>query len=102
VRAEVPVMDDPRTQTNHELIERVLPGEGLTLVAGEASSHCVAATLEHLFQEMTPRDCQRFVILRDCMSAVAGFEAQADAFFAHATTLGARVLTAAQARELLS
>jgi nicotinamidase-related amidase len=102
VRAEVPVMDDPRTQTNHELIERVLPGDALTLVAGEASSHCVAATLEHLFQEITPRDCQHFVILRDCMSAVAGFETQADAFFAHATALGARVMTAAQAQELLT
>lgn len=101
VRAEVPVVDDPRTQTNYELLERILPGEGLTLVAGEASSHCVAATLEHVFQDIPPRDCRRFVILRDCMSAVAGFGSQADAFLARAVSLGARVSTAAEARELL-
>ncbi len=34
IRAEVPRADDPRTQTDHELIEKCRPKAGLLLVAG--------------------------------------------------------------------
>jgi nicotinamidase/pyrazinamidase len=94
VRAEVPRADDPRTQSNRSLIERAIPGEGETLfVAGEAASHCVAETMAHLFEAMAPEEIRRVIILRDCMSPVAGFEAAAEAFFAKAQKLGARAVT---------
>lgn len=97
VRAEVPSADDPRTQTNHELIEKCRPKSGLLLVAGEAASHCVAATLEHLFEAFTAQELRRVVLLEDCMSPVTGFESNARAFVDRAVARGARVLTGAQA-----
>jgi len=101
VRAEVPRADDPLTHTNAALIERVRATKGLLVVAGEASSHCVAATLSDLFEAMTPQERARVVILRDCMSPVSGFEANAEQFFAQAAASGARVMSTTEAlREL--
>jgi nicotinamidase-related amidase len=102
VQAEVPVANDPHTQTNRALIERAKPGSELLLVAGEASSHCVAATMEHLFAALGAQECARVVILADCMSPVPGFEAQAQKFFDFARTRGAHVLTTDQALAVLA
>lgn len=96
VRAEVPSQDDPRTQTNRELIQRCRPS-GLLFVAGEAASHCVAATLDHLFEEFSSDEIRRVVLLKDCMSAVTGFEPHAQAFVERAVARGARALTSSQA-----
>lgn len=101
VRAEVPSENDPLTQTNERLISRSRPDGALLFVAGEASSHCVTATLEHLFEMFSPEECQNVVILRDCMSPVTGFEDKAEGFFARARARGARVLTSEEARALL-
>lgn len=97
VRAEVPSPDDPRTQTNHELIEKCRPALGSLFVAGEAASHCVAATLDHLFEAFSGQEMRRVVLLEDCMSPVAGFESNAQAFYDRALARGARALTSAQA-----
>ena len=102
VQAEVPVADDPRTQTNRALIDSVRPDGGRLLVAGEAASHCVAATMEHLFQALTPAERRRVVLLRDCMSAVPGFEVQARKFLDDARAQGADVMTTAEARARLA
>jgi len=102
VRAEVPIAGDPGTHTNRALIEHSRPNGGLTLVAGEAASHCVAATLEHLFQALTPDERSRVIVLRDCMSAVSGFEAQAQKFLEDARAQGARVMTADEALAVLA
>src|SRR5690606_17450672 len=51
VRAEVPSPDDPRTQTNRELIEKCRPKSGLLFVAGVAASHFVGGTLAQLCEE---------------------------------------------------
>src|SRR5688572_19832814 len=53
IQAEVPSATDPQTQTNHQLLTRARPTDGVLFVAGEAASHCVAATLEHMFADMT-------------------------------------------------
>lgn len=97
VQAEVPDAADPQTQTNRELIDLTRPNGGLLLVAGEAASHCVASTLEHLFAALGADEKRRIVILRDCMSPVASFEAQAEKFFADARAQGARVMTSHEA-----
>lgn len=101
VRAEVPSQDDPRTQTNRELIERCRT-PGLLFVAGEAASHCVAATLDHLFEEFSAEEIHRVVLLEDCMSAVTGFEPHARAFIDRAVARGARALTSTQALSEIS
>jgi len=97
VSAEVPLADDPSTRPNRALIERASASAGPLLVAGEASSHCVAATMAHLFEEL-PADVRgRVWLLQDCMSPVSGFEASAEAFFASARSLGARVISSSDA-----
>ncbi len=102
VRAEVPIDSDPRTQTNHALVDRIVDFPGLTFIAGEASSHCVAATAQDLFAAMTPERLARIVLIEDAMSPVGGFEAGAGAFVERARALGVRTMTAAQALGLLS
>lgn len=83
IEAEVPDPQDPATALNRPLLERLGAAECM-VIAGEASSHCVRATTEHIVQYLprlrpgwTP---ERIVLLTDCMSPVRGFEAQHDAF----------------------
>jgi nicotinamidase-related amidase len=102
VHAEVPVASDPRTQTNRALVDRIVDFPGLTFIAGEASSHCVAATAEDLFAGMSPERLARVVLIEDAMSPVGGFEAGAKAFAERARALGVRSMTAAQALGALS
>jgi nicotinamidase/pyrazinamidase len=101
VRAEVPSQDDPRTQTNRELIEKCRPS-GLLFVAGEAASHCVAATLDHLFEEFSAAEISRVVLLKDCMSPVTNFESHAEACYARVLARGARAMTSSQALREIS
>ncbi|MCW7539253.1 isochorismatase family protein [Aquabacterium sp. A7-Y] len=97
--AEVPDADDPDTQLNRALIER-LDEADLILVAGEASSHCVKATTEHLVANLGGRP-DRVVLLTDCMSPVAGFEAQHAAFLADMRARGVRLATSKDVASLL-
>jgi len=90
LQAEVPLPDDPGTQLNAELLAS-LDQAAMLLVAGEASSHCVKATVEHLAAHLP--DLQRIVLLTDCMSPVAGFEHQQQQFFAAMQGLGMRLST---------
>ena len=89
--AEVPDADDPHTQLNHELIASLDRAERI-LIAGEASSHCVRATTEHVVANLTGR-LDRVVLLTDCMSPVAGFEAEHAAFMTTMQGLGVQLAT---------
>jgi len=101
VRAEVPRGDDANTATNTELVRRVATFDGLTLIAGEASSHCVAATARDLFAGMSPEKLKKTVFLGDCMSPVAGFEAAPMELFRAAAVHGVRTMSAGEALTLL-
>lgn len=88
--AEVPFEDEESTQFNRKLALSLISDADLLLVAGEASSHCVSASVEQLLRfvggqrEHSPR----IVLLSDCMSPVTGFEAGERAFFEHAQAHG--------------
>jgi len=100
LQAEVPSDDDEGTQLNRELLARLDRAE-LLLIAGEASSHCVRATTEHLAQHLPGGRLERLVLLTDCMSPVAGFESQQQAFFEAMRERGLRLATSAEVlREL--
>ncbi len=96
LQAEVPDVSEPATQLNRPLLARLDLADTL-LVAGQASSHCVKATVEHLVQHLPGGRPERLLLLTDCMSPVAGFEAQATAFLDVMRTLGVRCLPQAQA-----
>ncbi|WP_417069196.1 cysteine hydrolase [Niveibacterium terrae] len=102
IRAEVPDPDDQATQGNAVLLERLREADVL-YVAGEAGSHCVKATVEHLAEAFSPPELRRLVLIEDGMSPVAGFEAQQRDFLAAMKSLGARILSSEEATgELLA
>jgi nicotinamidase-related amidase len=86
IRASVPVPDDPTTDTNRMLV-RTLGQADRIIVAGEASSHCVAHTVRDMV-DADPDLAAKIVLLKDCMSPVAGFESLAEDFFHTMSTIG--------------
>jgi nicotinamidase-related amidase len=99
LQAEVPDAGEPATGLNQALLQR-LGAAGTLLVAGQASSHCVKATVEHLLQHGGPAMAGR-LLLTDAMSPVAGFEAAAAGFLADMGARGVRCLSLGQAQALL-
>lgn len=94
VQAEVPDASDPGTQLNERLIA-TLDQADLIVIAGEASSHCVKATTEHVVEILTGH-LGRVVLLTDCMSPVSGFETQHAAFMADMRCRGVQLATAGE------
>ena len=78
-RAEVPRVDDARTALNQDLLVQLAAGADRLLGAGEASSHCVAASVEDMLGALPNQRLKRTVLLTDCMSPVTGFEGLAEA-----------------------
>lgn len=105
LQAEVPDADDAATWLNRSLLAR-LDAYDTIWIAGEASSHCVKATVEHLadhLPSLLPSGrLEKLVLLTDGMSPVGGFEAQAADFIANMRQRGARTATCAQALAVLT
>ncbi|MFC7517381.1 cysteine hydrolase [Herbaspirillum sp. GCM10030257] len=101
--AEVPHEDEEATKFNERLATDLLRNTDLLLIAGEASSHCVAASVEQLLGYAMGKNLRlpRMVLLRDCMSAVTGFDAAERGFFERAGKHGVERLTANEVAELL-
>lgn len=99
-RAEVPRADDGRTQNNASLMARVGGGDELLLVAGEALSHCVAASGDDMLEQLDTQRLRKTVFLTDCMSPVAGFYAQGEEFLERARKAGARTASSAELADL--
>lgn len=101
VLAEVPDTTDPATQLNTALLESLRAAERIYL-AGEAGSHCVKATTEHLVAHLGAAHLHKLVLITDCMSPVAGFETHQATFLDAMRAHGLRTATAAEvADELL-
>ena len=77
--AEVPDPTDPSTQMNTSVIT-ALQQSDLLIIAGEAGSHCVKATTEHIIDNFGQKSLSNIVLLTDCISPVAGFETQYNDF----------------------
>jgi nicotinamidase/pyrazinamidase len=86
MQAEVPDEEDPATQLNTALIAS-LDQADMLIIAGEASSHCVKATTEHIVANLPSGNTRKVVLLTDCMSPVGGFEAQHQRFLDDMTNL---------------
>jgi nicotinamidase/pyrazinamidase len=98
--AEVPDPNDSETLLRTGLIAE-LDRADLLLVAGEASSHCVRATVMDLLDHLPSRRAEKVVLLTDAMSPVTGWHEQADAFLREATARGAGTRTSEDALGLL-
>lgn len=87
LQAEVPDDADERTALNQKLLAE-LDRFDRVLIAGEAGSHCVRATVEHLTAHLPSRQLSKLVLLTDCISPVAGFEAQQAEFLVAMQSMG--------------
>ena len=98
IMAEVPDLSDPATQRNQALLDSLAQADKI-FIAGEAGSHCVRATTEHIaayfFAHFGAESLEKLVLIGDCMSAVAGFETQQRDFLADLTARGAQLASAA-------
>lgn len=100
IQAEVPDPQDKSTQLNVDFLAHLGQAERI-YVAGEAGSHCVKATVEDIVRQFGPARRGKLVLLTDCMSPVAGFEAQQQDFLAAMAAQGVRLATAAEALDEL-
>ncbi|MYM85207.1 cysteine hydrolase [Duganella sp. FT50W] len=100
VQAEVPDADDPDTQFNTQFV-RTLATADRVYIAGEAGSHCVKATVEHIAdyfeREYGTAALGKLALLTDCISPVTGFDAQYQHFLRTMAARGVHLLPAADA-----
>jgi nicotinamidase/pyrazinamidase len=101
IQAEVPDAEDPDTQLNLPLVAS-LDDSDLLVIAGEASSHCVKATTEHIVANLPSRNAAKVVLVIDCMSPVTGFEAQHQDFLDDMAAQGVQLRTSAEVAAILA
>ncbi|MCC7641488.1 MULTISPECIES: cysteine hydrolase [unclassified Janthinobacterium] len=98
VMAEVPDAQDAATLLNLDFLSTLLPAQQI-YICGEAGSHCVKASTEHIADYLEAQQgktaLSRLVLLTDCMSPVTGFEAQQRDFLAAMHERGVRLATSA-------
>lgn len=97
VMAEVPDDDDSATQLNQGFIDLLKTADQI-YITGEAGSHCVRATTEHIADNFSQADLRKLVLLIDCMSPVTGFQLQYEEFV---TAMRARGLQIATSTDVL-
>ncbi|MCB9496885.1 MAG: cysteine hydrolase [Fibrobacteria bacterium] len=90
IQAEIPDPDEPATLPNQDLL-RMLADSRTLVIAGEAGSHCVRATVEHIVASW-PHAPERIVLAVDAMSPVPGFETVQDRFLETMANRGVRTL----------
>ena len=73
LEAEVPAPEEPNTMLNAGLVKTLQEADVL-VIAGEALSHCVKATVEQVAQAFGEENIKKFVLLEDCCSSVGGFD----------------------------
>jgi nicotinamidase-related amidase len=73
LRAEVPLPNDPSTDTFRSLVEHLNSADRIYM-AGEALSHCVLFTLRDMVREIAP---QKITLLSHYSSPVTGFSREA-------------------------
>ncbi|MFK5969796.1 MAG: hypothetical protein QM487_06710 [Candidatus Marithrix sp.] len=74
IKADVPDSADDSTQINTKLITKLLEADKI-VIAGEASSHCVANTVRDIANEFGDDSLvKKLVYLENCCSSVPGFE----------------------------
>ena len=95
VQAEVPDPEDAATLSNSSFLASLAQADRI-YIAGEAGSHCVRATTEHIAENFGPANIAKLVLITDCMSPVAGFEQEYRDFVRSLVAQGAQTMLAGQ------
>ena len=94
IKAEVPDPADNTTQINTEFLERLHHSDRIYIV-GEAGSHCVKSTVEHIVENFDVTEINKLIIVTDCMSPVTGFELQYSQFIDTMSKQGVQISNSA-------
>ena len=94
LKAEVIIPSDPDTTMNQGLIDRLSRCERI-LVCGQAKSHCVNFTVRDLVDNIgwAKERLSNIWVLEDAMSAVPGFEKDAEQFITDMNAAGLTITT---------
>ena len=92
LKADVPDPSDPSTQINTDFI-KTLEEADFVVIAGEASSHCVANTVRDIADSAGDAFVSKMVLLKDAMSPVSGFEKLEEDFIQEMTSRGMKIST---------
>ena len=92
IQAEVPMANDESTKLNIPFINSCKECD-LVLIAGWASSHCLAFTVRDLVDNFGVDSLDKVVLLEDATSPVQTFEVQAQEFFHDMVKRGLTVST---------
>ena len=96
IKAEVPDPTDPSTQLNADFISTLENDADIVVVAGEASSHCVANTVRDIADSFQNQQyLSKIVLLTDAMSPVGIAQAAADKFMDDMKIRGVQMATTA-------
>lgn len=101
MQAEVPMSSDPSSALNQGFLS-LLQGADIVLVAGEALSHCVKATVTQIAENIGQEHIAKFHILRDCSSPIPkigdgpDFPAITEAWLKEMEKLGMTVTTSTE------
>ena len=93
LQAEVPDDVDDSTHMNTGLLATLVASDRV-YITGEAGSHCVKASTEHIVEQWDPSQLAKLVLVTDCMSPVTGFEAQYAAFVRSMQRRGVQLMQA--------
>jgi hypothetical protein len=69
LEAEMPMSDNPETQLNIGFLS-TLQSADIVLIAGEALSHCVRATVQQIVDNIGPEHLQKLHLLKDCSTSI--------------------------------
>lgn len=92
LKADVPDPSDPSTQINTDFIKALEESDYL-VIAGEASSHCVANSVRDIADSLGDQFVSKMVLLKDAMSPVTGFENFEEDFINEMTQRGMKIST---------
>lgn len=106
LEAEVPDAADPQTQLNIGFLEVLRTADVIGLV-GEASSHCVRATIDQIVEWIGDEHLRKIHLLTDCMSPVPALGVAPETDFPaiaakHHQDMAARGLVLCKAEEFLA
>ena len=71
IEAEIPIAEDPYTQTNYELLIELKKNYSKVIICGQALSHCVNYTTRDILKHWIPtRNPSDLVLLLDGMYSI--------------------------------
>lgn len=95
VMAEVPYADDPDTQFNTKFVTTLAEADKI-YIAGEAGSHCVKATVEHIADYFAEHhgagSLSKLALVTDCISPVTSFAPQYQDFLKAMSARGVQLM----------